>query len=51
VNGVNLGVASGEILGIVGESGCGKSTLAKDDARAARADGGEILLEGSRSRR
>jgi peptide/nickel transport system ATP-binding protein/glutathione transport system ATP-binding protein len=46
VNGVDLTLASGETLGLVGESGCGKSTLARAITRLVPTASGRILLEG-----
>lgn len=39
LNGVNLDIYKGEILGLVGESGCGKSTLGKAVLRLINAEG------------
>jgi peptide/nickel transport system ATP-binding protein len=46
VNGVDLEVRRGEVLGLVGESGCGKTTLAKMLLGLLPPTRGEILIEG-----
>jgi oligopeptide/dipeptide ABC transporter ATP-binding protein len=50
LDGVDLTLERGRILGVVGESGCGKSTLIRSIMgilpKSARADRGEILFEG-----
>jgi oligopeptide/dipeptide ABC transporter ATP-binding protein len=43
---VNLAVAPGEILALIGESGCGKSTLCRALVGLARPDSGEIRYDG-----
>ncbi|MCP4642700.1 MAG: ATP-binding cassette domain-containing protein [bacterium] len=45
VDGVDLAVERGEILGLVGESGCGKSTLARTILRLVPPTEGEIRFE------
>ena len=46
VDGVNLEVRKGEILGLVGESGCGKSSLGKAVLRLVNATDGKIEIGG-----
>ncbi|MBS1251995.1 MAG: Oligopeptide transport ATP-binding protein OppD [Anaerolineales bacterium] len=50
LNGVNLTIGRGEIVGLVGETGCGKSVTARSVLRLIRypgkIEGGQILFEG-----
>ena len=46
VDNVDLAIAPGEVLGLVGESGCGKSTLGRVVAGIHEASDGSILFEG-----
>jgi polar amino acid transport system ATP-binding protein len=46
LRGVNLDVAEGDVVCLIGASGCGKSTLLKCANLIEPIDGGRILLEG-----
>jgi len=46
LHGVNLSLAAGDSLAIVGESGCGKSTLARTVMALERPQSGQVTLRG-----
>ncbi|MGV0744245.1 ABC transporter ATP-binding protein [Mycolicibacterium sp. XJ870] len=46
LDGINLDLARGETLGLVGESGCGKSTLARTLMMLERPDSGTVSFDG-----
>lgn len=46
VDGVDLTIEQGEVLGLVGESGCGKSTLGRLVAGILPPDSGDVLFNG-----
>src|SRR3984957_9874331 len=47
LDGINIGIAAGEFISIVGQTGCGKSTLLRLVLAEEMPTSGRVLIEGS----